>query len=326
MPGRLAPGEVEGPGAAHPDVQVLLPGVAEGAVDLERGRCAPGARLRRRRSWPSTRRPSGPACRARRSRPPARRGCARTRARPSRRRPDASRPGSCRSAPRTACARWCIRRSSRSAARRHRAAGPRRRAPRDRGPSKVSSRSASAHQPRSAIRLAARTRRREALGGVVRALGRELGLGLRDGVHPVVGADQDQQIGDVGVGNERRGSDRDGDDRLAGGDLRQPLLGQGLVAAVADQRDGRPRRSERRARPAPRVRPRPSRARGRSRPCRGRRAPPGRAGPARRSRRAWPRTPASGRSRSPTGRGRSRPCTRRRGSRGRSPAAGAGLR
>ena len=36
----VAPGQIQGPGPPHPDVQVLLPGVSDGAVHLERGAAA----------------------------------------------------------------------------------------------------------------------------------------------------------------------------------------------------------------------------------------------------------------------------------------------
>ncbi len=133
---------------------------------------------------------------------------------------------------------------------------------------------------------------------------------LRNGVERVAAAQQ-QQVGDVGVGDEAAAVG------WPTATIASPaaIFGSQLRASaspptLAQQRAPRRRRWRRRARRARRGRPLRARARGRSRPCRGRRALRGPAGPAGRSRRASPRTRASVRSRSPTARARTRRGTR----------------
>ncbi len=119
---------------------------------------------------------------------------------------------------------------------------------------------------------------------------------------------QQQQVGDVRIGDERIDRVTDGEDRLARRDLRQPRVGEGAARARAATGRRRPP-SRAPARAARRARSPRARGRCRSRSCRARRGPRARAGRARRARRVAPTARWSARSRCPTRRGPRPPCT-----------------
>ncbi len=130
---RVAEVALERPGAPHPQVQILLPGVADRAVYLQRGPRGEARGFASRRASRARRRPrargSPRATECAACRPPA----ARTRASPSRRRACAGPPGMSRSRGRTARAASRTPPRARAAAPRRRAPARRRRARRGRG-------------------------------------------------------------------------------------------------------------------------------------------------------------------------------------------------